>query len=282
MVLDETKASPFPESQQKDPDPPFFGSPSPGSWRQADYPPSPPRSFPPDYDVTAHMEFLDIYDEVRKKFITKIVREDLAHRFAEHPEYLNSTPDFQRMLADSVTRHKEANKDLALWITVNPPDGTAFYTLKKAVDHFIGSTWVRSVPYIYCYEQRSEDPLKPTGFHVHILAWFWGMPKSDAIRRVQGTEDGKFTSPFRTKRFGIPDMNFRSVHVKSIGRAEAMRKIEYVRGHKIDKKMTKVDADKVWRKSVDISDCYTSENFDDLIAQGPPGPNPIPTRSKKS
>lgn len=129
-------------------------------------------------------------------------------------------------------------------LTINPPDSVKDWNgLKRLVELVVKRRNLLIDP-LWCFEQRSEDPNNPHGFHVHI-AFSSAQRKSEIIRRVFTDLEKVFDEP---KRQWI-DINDNSPNA-----------YDYIKGEKISEKQKKLEVDRLIRKKYFLDEYYKNEN----------------------
>lgn len=133
-------------------------------------------------------------------------------------------------LEDEIERLKSARDGSSRisMITINPPDQYNWNDLEGVVDKILGYKNFIIDPEV-AYEQRSDDPANPHGYHVHIACKLT-KSKAEVIKRC-------YSAYQQCKLLGSPSVI--NVNMNS------PNAIEYVNGHKSSSsKLQKVKVDK--------------------------------------
>lgn len=145
-------------------------------------------------------------------------------------------------------------------ITINPPsDEYDWYFLQKVVEQILNKKEFLGDLYV-TYEQRSDDPQSPYGWHCHIFAFNkYGRPKSDIVRRIYQSFIKLIKN--REGRVGVTDS---IVDIKEKKTQSSIdNAIKYIKGEKTGDKEAKVDAD------LYIKDLMGLEPFEKYIDADP-------------
>lgn len=153
--------------------------------------------------------------------------------------------DTFRELLHDIELYTSKNMQKFNMLTISPRDGILhdWTPLKRVVEMIVSRTNLLIEP-MWCFEQRSEAVLAPSGFHVHI-AYKSKQSRSEVIRRVF-SDLGKV--------FDEPEKNWIHVNIDS------PKAYEYIQGDKISEKEAKIIVDKDCRKRYNLKDYYELEN----------------------
>lgn len=139
-----------------------------------------------------------------------------------------------------------------LWITISPKPSVQFEDFRKKVTKLAGRKMFLTVE--YAYEQRSSDPTKFHGYHVHMLA----------KRNLQYKPFNCKKNIRNTCKGLVGDIkNNNTVNIQVVGDEFAVDKREYFKGVKNGEgKEEKQVVDKIWRDSLDLEECYYKSNIE--------------------
>lgn len=148
-----------------------------------------------------------------------------------------------------------AKDTVALFVTFSPEPGTItgsqiqlliFPWLTK--NHKGISSW------IYCVEQSGTLQEQNEGYHphAHILLQLNKSHQCGEREKVRDRIVSKFSS-FRTK-----SDNF--LQIKAVSQNKLEDKIGYIKGIKYEEKTSQLEADRVWRKKLNLLDYYESRS----------------------
>lgn len=128
------------------------------------------------------------------------------------------------------------------WITINPKPDVTFEQLRSTIRGRLMPRIIMKGA-LYVFEQRSEDPENPHGFHCHILVDKKMSPKQmyDRVRSTVASIIG--TS--------------KALDVRAYPYTYRTEKLEYLKGSKWDdEKSAAVNATRTWRQNNGIPDMY--------------------------
>lgn len=170
--------------------------------------------------------------------------------------------DMIRRIEESVTRHYHNSVKLAvqrkfdeanayrelyksevrngpyMWITVNALPSIDPEDLLKACKKAFTKSWCKHS--IWSLEQRAEGP-PYSGYHVHGIIYKENKPPYDAKRGCKTT----------LKKVCQVD-NSSCLYIRFLELEDAKDKVMYLLGNKRDKKMSKVEADRMMRENLSI------------------------------
>ncbi len=133
-----------------------------------------------------------------------------------------------------------------LWVTIAPPHDVSFGELRKRVTKWLGKSFVSR--YYLCYEQTREATQDSDsgfwrcsffgGFHTHVL-----VEVSNTVGSAQRSLKNEFYG-WNCKIVGCP-------------RRFVCDKLRYMQGHKVTEKKAKLEADSIWRASIELLPFYS-------------------------
>jgi len=148
----------------------------------------------------------------------------------------------------------------SVWVnvTINPRPDVSVADIMLKVNKFLKHKWLED-NYAWCIEQRSENPNKPEGYHVHMMIYRGDTankkrPKPSKLKRDINTA-------FKTLTSGHP----KQLTIKSIAptRKDHWDAFNYIVGDKPNKKKKQMQkVDRAWRKSIGLPDYWTTLKLD--------------------
>jgi len=140
---------------------------------------------------------------------------------------------------------------ICYWITISPPEDQDPQLLINLMNEYQTTAMFKDTTYwAFVYEWRSHNP--PTGFHCHLLI--------DRRTDYEPNKDKRTIESKYKKIYKLAPTKI-SVFISGI-KTETVRekKLEYIRGNKIDKKLDKVNLDHQIRKGYGLKDLYEIED----------------------
>ena len=132
-----------------------------------------------------------------------------------------------------------------VWVTINfDPSAKDWF---EATQQWTGrNEYVRDHWALYCFEQRSDDPTRPSGYHVHAL-----FCRHD-------TRPARVKEQLRKSFKKVADVYNPSIlYMKFLTQEVAKEKATYIFGRKKESKQVRVAADRKWRELNEMKDFYT-------------------------
>ncbi len=172
--------------------------------------------------------------------IRKLLEEDFLDRIAAGDVELHHS------IKAKVSRilEKRDCKTPYVLITVNPKADIDFSLLKLQVEKASKKKWIKA--FRYAFEQRAScDPY--SGIHCHII-----------IDRGKKRPSGLKTEFQNTFKNVCDVFNPHCLNFKWFPAEALLDKMKYLEGSKCKKKEATVAADKLWRKSLNLSPYYES------------------------
>jgi len=207
-----------------------------------------------DQSVEKFIEYSQLYRKEMDELTKRKIKQILEQQFT-----LGTLGNFNLSLKEIIETNKEKIKEQTakehnngwLFITVSPKPTIKFRDFERKITKLVNRKMFTNVE--YAYEQRSSDPTKFHGYHVHILA------KRNLLYK-----------PFNCKKnikntckdlVGNLHSN-QQLNIQVIGEDFASDKREYFTGVKTGEgKEQKQVVDKIWRDSLDIKPVYFISNI---------------------
>lgn len=125
-------------------------------------------------------------------------------------------------------------------LTVRPPPGTNFATLKNSTEKFINKWQDGWADYEYCFEQKGTcEKTIGNGCHTHII--FEAQKKNYYPSHI-----------IRDAQKAWPYVKANCIQVDTL--RNVLKAKEYIRGGKAPEKLEAVEWDKIWRKQIGVDD----------------------------
>lgn len=192
-------------------------------------------------------------NRVQLKVIETVLMEDLKNRIYED---INPDPSFKQYadrynaLQDQQDLKSHGRNAKWLFYTINPQEDNldALIRLMESIEE---TEWCTN--YIYSYEQRSEEPGKYYGYHIHLL-----------FERPSDTypSDIKKCLISKLKHSDVKgNWNNKNPCQRNVKSEEDYYKVlQYILGHKKDEKQEKVQNDQLFRNEEGLKQYYTDLN----------------------
>lgn len=169
----------------------------------------------------------------------------------ENPGFISDDPRYLSIMEELhyLEQEQESKSEKSDWwlVTINPEEQnveTCLKPLQSCVERTIRKKWVDE--YLYAYEQRSEDPEKFHGLHVHLLLRQKQPKKFSAVQE----------EIYNTCKHIVG--NKKHIDVKNVTAGTEDSVIEYICGQKEDDKMDKVTCDAEMRLALELEPHYTN------------------------